>query len=55
MELLSVAEFCRLIGYDVLHINKLLAIYRDVSFEVDEKQERFCAMHENRFRDVRRS
>ena len=44
LDLLSVAEFCELIGYDVLHINKLLAIYRDVSFEVNGRQERFCAI-----------
>lgn len=44
LELLSVADFCRLIDYDVLHINKLLAIYRDVRFDADGRQERFCAI-----------
>lgn len=29
---------------DVLHINKLLAIYRDVRFDADGRQERFCAI-----------
>lgn len=44
VELLSVSEFCTLIGFDVKHFNKLFAIYRDVCFNVDGRQERFCAI-----------
>ena len=44
IELLSVADFCKLINYDVLHVNKLLDIYRNVYFDVQGKQERFCAI-----------
>lgn len=44
VELLSVSEFCTLIDFDVKHFNKLFAIYRDVCFDVNGRQERFCAI-----------
>lgn len=44
LELLSVADFCRLIGYDIAHINKLLDIYQSIYFDVNGTQERFCAI-----------
>lgn len=44
VELLSVSEFCMLIGFDVKHFNKLFSIYRDVCFNVNGRQERFCAI-----------
>lgn len=44
VELLSIAEFCRLIGFDISHIGRLLQVYNSVRFEVNGRQERFCTM-----------
>ena len=44
IELISVAEFCEMVGYDVAHVNKLLKIYNSILFDVDGHLERFCAI-----------
>ncbi len=44
IELISLAEFCALVGYDVAHINKLLKIYNSLLFDVGGRMERFCAI-----------
>lgn len=44
LELLSIAEFCKLIGFDVSHIDRLLKVYNTVRFVVNGRQERFCTM-----------
>ena len=44
VDLISVADFCDMVGYDVRHVNKLLKIYSNLLFEVDGRMERFCAI-----------
>lgn len=44
IDLLSVADFCKLIGHDVAHVNKLLEIYRNLCFDVNGTQEKFCVI-----------
>lgn len=44
IELISVADFCEMVGYDVAHVNKLLKIYNSILFDVDGHLERFCAI-----------
>lgn len=44
IELMSMKEFCRQIKYDVTHLDRLLFIYRNIYFEVNEHKERFCTM-----------
>lgn len=44
IQLISVAEFCEWIGFDVAHLNKLVAAYSAIRFEVEGKRERFCAL-----------
>ena len=43
IEPLSLKEFCAEIGYDTSQINRLLNIYRKLTFDVKGKQENFCA------------
>ncbi len=44
VELISLAEFCNMVGFDVAHIGKLLRIYSNLLFDVDGQMERFCAI-----------
>lgn len=44
IELMSIADFCKMIGYDVAHLNKLMSIYRSIQFDVGGRYERFCAI-----------
>lgn len=44
LELISIADFCNMIGYDIAHLNKLLFIYRNILFDVGGRRERFCAI-----------
>lgn len=44
IKLLSMAEFCRLIGYDVAHLNDLVSTYRGITFNVRGRKELFCSM-----------
>lgn len=44
IELISIADFCKMIGYDIAHLNKLMYIYRSIQFEVGGRYERFCAI-----------
>lgn len=43
IEPLSLKEFCDEIGYDTSQINRLLNIYKKLTFDVKGKQESFCA------------
>lgn len=43
VELISIADFCNMIGYDKAHINKLIRIYQNIKFDIGEKLERFCS------------
>lgn len=43
IEHMTLAEFCDAIHFDISHINRLLKIYKDLTFAVNDKQERFCA------------
>lgn len=47
VELMSIAEFCERIGYDVTHIDRLLKIYDGILFDVDGRKERFCTITYN--------
>lgn len=44
IQLISIAEFCRWIGHDVTHLNKLVAVYSSIHLMIDGKPERFCAL-----------
>lgn len=44
VELISISEFCKIINYNVTHIDRLLNIYNTVRFDVNGRQERFCTM-----------
>lgn len=44
IELLSMADFCSLINYDITHLDRLLWVYRNTFFEVGENKESFCAI-----------
>lgn len=44
VELLSIAEFCKLIGYSLENIDKLRKIYSTIRFPVGDHQELFCKM-----------
>lgn len=44
IELVSIADFCKMIGYDIAHLNKLMSIYRSIQFDVGGRYERFCAI-----------
>lgn len=44
IELISIADFCKMIGYDIAHLNKLMYIYRSIQFEIGGRYERFCAI-----------
>lgn len=44
IELISIADFCKMIGYDIAHLNKLMYIYRSIQFDVGGRYERFCAI-----------
>lgn len=44
IELISLAEFCCMIGYDVRHVSNLLKIYSEILFDVGGHKERFCAI-----------
>lgn len=47
IELMSMAEFCDWIDYDVKHLNNLVSEYREIRFDVGGRQERFCALSYN--------
>lgn len=40
---LSLEDFCKMINYSISHIDRLLDIYRNITFEANGKQESFCA------------
>lgn len=44
IEFVSIADFCKMIGYDIAHLNKLMSIYRSIQFDVGGRCERFCAI-----------
>ena len=44
ISLISILDFCKLIGFDVKHLNDLVDAYRNIRFTVNGKQERFCAL-----------
>lgn len=44
LQLVSIADFCKMIGYDIVHLNKLLYIYKSIRFDVGGKYERFCTI-----------
>lgn len=44
IKLMSILDFCKLINYDVTHIDRLLKVYNTVRFDVNGRQERFCTM-----------
>jgi len=44
IELISISNFCELIHYDISHLNKLIKIFNDITFDVNGKQERFCSI-----------
>lgn len=44
ISLMSMKEFCKQIGYDITHLDRLLYTYRNVSFDVDGHKERFCTI-----------
>lgn len=44
IKLMSIAEFCKWIGYDIKHLNDLVYTYRNIYFEVDGRQEQFCSL-----------
>lgn len=44
VELLSISEFCNLIGYGVENIDKLKRIYSNIRFPVGDHYELFCKM-----------
>lgn len=44
IELLSMADFCGLIRFDVAHLNDLVSSYKEIVFDVDGRKELFCAM-----------
>lgn len=43
IETISLFEFCKLIGFDYSHLNRLLKIYKKLTFDVNGKNERFCS------------
>lgn len=43
IQFLSLAEFCNVIGYNISQLNRLLNIYKNITFDVKGKQEIFCA------------
>ena len=43
VEVLTVKEFCEIIGYDYSQISRLANIYKQITFDVKGKQERFCS------------
>ncbi len=44
LELMSIVEFCKLIGYNIVHLNDLMYIYRNIWFTVNDRTERFCTI-----------
>lgn len=44
VELVSLADFCNMVGFDVAHVSKLLRIYSNIRFDVGGRTERFCAI-----------
>ena len=48
IRLLSIAEFCRLIGYDVRHFNELASGYREARFQAESHTEHFCVFRYER-------
>ena len=44
IDCMTVADFCRVIGYDITHFNRLLATYRKATFDVNGHEERFCSI-----------
>lgn len=44
VELLSISDFCKLIGYSVANIDKLKRIYNGIRFPVGDHTELFCKM-----------
>ena len=43
VEVLTVKEFCEIIGYDYSQISRLANIYKQITFDVKGRQERFCS------------
>lgn len=44
VKLMSIAEFCNEIGYNISNIGRLKQIYNAIRFDVDGRRERFCTM-----------
>ena len=44
LELMSIVEFCELIGYNIVHLNDLMYAYRNIRFTVNDSTERFCTI-----------
>lgn len=44
IELISVSDFCKWIGYDVKHLNDLINTYQSIFFDVGGKAEHFCTL-----------
>lgn len=44
VELVSLADFCSLIDYDITHLSRLLSVYKSAHFDVNGHRERFCAI-----------
>jgi len=41
---MTLAEFCEYIDFDWSHLNRLLTIYRNITFDVNGHEERFCSI-----------
>lgn len=44
IELISIADFCNMIGFNIVHLNRLLRIYNNIRFDVNGRAERFCTI-----------
>ena len=44
VQLMSLADFCKEIDYNVSNLNRLMLIYRNLRFDVNNIQERFCSL-----------
>lgn len=47
LELMSMVDFCKLIGYNIVHLNDLMYAYRNIWFTVNDGAERFCTITYN--------
>lgn len=49
IEAMSIAEFCNMIGLDISHLGRLMRIYSNLQFKVNNKLERFCSFVSENF------